>query len=475
MRTLTSFVAGNWHPPSGSPHEVRSPYDNRVVAHAHRSTADAVERAITAADGVRGVLQSLPHHERARILDEMARRVVAEREALAQMLVEEAGKPITLARLEADRCAQTITEAARCARFMEDQAFPLDGYAPGTGRTAIVRRFPIGLIAAITPFNFPLNLVAHKIAPAIAAGCPLVLKPASQTPSTGAALARIAHESGLPPGALNLVLLGGDAASKMIDDPRFAMVTFTGSAEVGWALKGRLPMKRVALELGGNAGAIVEPDADIEVAAGKLAAGAFAYAGQSCISVQRIFVHESILARFTDSLIAAAKDKSCGDPALDNTVCGPLIDAANADRVAEWVAEAVKLGGRKLCGGERQGNVITPTVMADAPTTSRLNCSEVFGPVVNVTSYREFDQAIAMVNDSKYGLQAGVYTNDIGKIWRAFEKLAVGGVIHNDAPTYRADLMPYGGVKMSGNGREGPRWAIEEMTEPRLLVLSTQL
>ena len=270
-----------------------------------------------------------------------------------------------------------------------------------------------------------------------------------------------------------MVLLGGDAASRMIDDPRFAMVTFTGSAEVGWALKGRLPMKRVALELGGNAGAIVEPDADIEVAASKLAAGAFAYAGQSCISVQRIFVHESIVARFTDALVAAAKDKATGDPAIDKTVCGPLIDTANADRVSEWIAEAIKLGGRKLCGGERTGNVIAPTVIADAPNTARLNCNEVFGPVVNVTSYQEFNQAIAMVNDSRYGLQAGVYTNDIGKLWRAFEKLEVGGVIHNDAPTYRADLMPYGGVKMSGNGREGPRWAIEEMTEPRLLVLNT--
>lgn len=430
-------------------------------------------RAIESAYAIRGLMQSMPRHERARILDGMAARVVKERDDLAQMLVEEAGKPITLARLEADRCAQTITEAARCARFMKDEAFPLDGYGPGTGRTAIVRRYPIGVIAAITPFNFPLNLVAHKIAPAIAAGCPLVLKPASQTPSTGAALVRIAHESGLPPGALSLVLLSGADASRMIDDERFAMVTFTGSAEVGWGLKGRLATKRVTLELGGNAGAIVEPDADVESAAKKLAMGAFAYAGQSCISVQRIFVHETIGERFTSALVEATRLLPHGDPTNEKVVCGPLIDTANADRVEEWVAEASQLDGRIIFGGQRQGNVIAPTIVADAQTAARLNCNEVFGPVVNLSTYSDFDNAIDMVNDSKYGLQAGVYTNDIRKIWTAFERLEVGGVIHNDAPTYRVDLMPYGGVKMSGTGREGPRWAIEEMTEPRLLVLST--
>ncbi len=428
---------------------------------------------MTSAYAARATVGAMPRHERARILEGMAVRVQAERETLAQMLVEEAGKPITLGRIEADRCAQTIQEAARCVRFMEDQAFPLDGYGPGAGKTAIIRRFPIGLIAAITPFNFPLNLVAHKIAPAIAAGCPLVLKPASQTPSTGAALVRIAHESGLPPEALQVVLLGGAEAARMVDDERFAMVTFTGSGEVGWELKSRLARKRVTLELGGNAGAIVEPDADVDAAARKLAMGAFAYAGQSCISVQRIFVHDDIADSFTGRLVEAAKSLPYGDPAVEHIICGPLIDTANADRVEAWIEEAATLGGKVLCGGDRRENVIAPTVVADAPNTARLNCNEVFGPVVNVSRYRDFDQAIAMVNDSEYGLQAGVYTNDIRKVWRAFERLDVGGVMHNDAPTYRVDLMPYGGVKMSGTGREGPRWAIEEMTEPRLLVIST--
>lgn len=473
MRTVTSLVAGSSLPTAGTSREIQSPFDGHTVTRVYQTPPETVARAIESAYAVRGLMQSLPHHERARILDGMSARAIKEREDLAQMLVEEAGKPITLARLEADRCAQTITEAARCARFMKDEAFPLDGYGPGTGRTAIVRRFPIGVIAAITPFNFPLNLVAHKIAPAIAAGCPVVLKPASQTPSTAAALVRIAHESGLPPGALNLVLLNGTDASRMVDDKRFAMVTFTGSAEVGWELKGRLARKRVTLELGGNAGAIVEPDADIESAAKKLAMGAFAYAGQSCISVQRIFVHESIAERFVSALVAAAKLLPHGDPKDERVVCGPLIDTANANRVAEWIAEATKSGGRIMYGGQRQGNVIAPTIVAGASTDALLNCNEVFGPVVNVSTYGDFDDAIAMVNDSKYGLQAGVYTNDIRKIWSAFQNLEVGGVVHNDAPTYRVDLMPYGGVKMSGTGREGPHWAIEEMTEPRLLVLST--
>lgn len=472
MRTLTSFIGGTWEPEDGAAREIRSPYDDRVVTRACLAGATQIQRALDLAAEARATMRRMPHHERARILDEMARRVAAERESLAQLLVGEAGKPIALARLEADRCAQTISEAARCARLHADEMFPLDGYTPGAGKTAVVRRFPLGLVAAITPFNFPLNLVAHKIAPAIAAGCTMVLKPASQTPSTGAVLVRIAHESGLPAGALNMVLIGGSDAATLVDDPRVAMVTFTGSAEVGWGLKGRLPQKRVALELGGNAGAIVEPDADLKVAAQKLAMGAFGYAGQSCISVQRIFVHASIAAPFTDELLAVTAAIPSGDPQDPKTICGPLIDRANADRVAEWIAEAESLGARVLCGGGRKGNVIAPTVVADAPNTARLNCQEVFGPVVNVTSYRTLDEAIAMVNDSEYGLQAGIFTQDVRSIWRAFEAIEVGGLMHNEAPTFRVDMMPYGGVKRSGNGREGPRWAIEEMTEPKLLVLS---
>lgn len=472
MRTLTSFIGGRWEPEGGAAREIRSPYDDRVVTRAFMAGASQVHRALDLAAEARATMRRMPHHERARILDEMARRVAAERESLAQLLVEEAGKPIALARLEADRCAQTISEAARCARLYADEMFPLDGYAPGTGKTAVVRRFPLGLVAAITPFNFPLNLVAHKIAPAIAAGCTMVLKPASQTPSTGAALVRIAHESGLPTGALNMVLVGGGDAATLVDDPRVAMVTFTGSAEVGWGLKGRLPQKRVTLELGGNAGAIVEPDADLKLAAQKLAMGAFGYAGQSCISVQRIFVHASVAVPLSDELLAVTAAMPYGDPQDPKTICGPLIDRANADRVAAWIGEAESLGARVLCGGGRTGNVIAPTVVADAPNVARLNCQEVFGPVVNVTSYRTLDEAIAMVNDSEYGLQAGIFTQDVRSIWKAFEAIDVGGLMHNEAPTFRVDMMPYGGVKLSGNGREGPRWAIEEMTEPKLLVLS---
>jgi glyceraldehyde-3-phosphate dehydrogenase (NADP+) len=473
MRETTSLISGKSSTSGGAQREVRSPYDGRVVCNTNSATPTDIDAALSAASAAGEPMRRLPHHERARILDTLAAKVAAARESLATLLQEEAGKPISLARVEADRCVQTIIEAARCARFTADEAFPLDGYGPGANKTAIIRRFPIGVIVAITPFNFPLNLVAHKIAPAIAAGCPLILKPASQTPSSGLELARLAIESGLPPGALSVLLLGGSQTAPLIEDPRVAMVTFTGSAEVGWGIKSRLPMKRVTLELGGNAAAIVEPDADLDTAAKKLASGAFAYAGQSCISVQRIFVHESAAARLTDALVAVASSMPHGDPSREETICGPLIDQANADRVIAWVEEAKSLGARVLCGGTRKGNIVAPTVVANAPNTARLNCNEVFGPVVNVSAYGDFDRALAMVNDSQYGLQAGIFTNDWRKIWKAFETVEVGGLIHNDPPTYRVDMMPYGGVKMSGIGREGPRWAIEEMTEPRLLVLST--
>ncbi|HUU46280.1 MAG TPA: aldehyde dehydrogenase family protein, partial [Acidobacteriota bacterium] len=319
----------------------------------------------------------------------------------------------------------------------------------------------------------PLNLVAHKVAPAIAAACSVVLKPASQTPSPAVRLAQLAHEVGWPEGALNVVILSGADAGPLVTDERPAMVTFTGSPDVGWDIKARCGRKKIALELGGNAAAIIEPDADWAAAATRLVGGGFAYAGQSCISVQRIFVHASIADDFIPALVTAARNFAAGDPSADSTMCGPLIDSDNADRVMQWIAEAVGRGARVLCGNERDGNVITPTVVADVPEDVPLSSREVFGPVVTVGSYSDFDDALESVNDSRYGLQAGIYTNDWRKIWKAYQRLEVGGIIHNDAPTFRVDPMPYGGVKSSGMGREGARWAIQEMTEPRLLLLST--
>jgi acyl-CoA reductase-like NAD-dependent aldehyde dehydrogenase len=455
-------------------HEIRSPYDGRVVTRAIMADGALIERAIANAAAARPRMKALAPFERAEILERFSRHVVETRDELAQMLCEEAGKPIAFARIEADRCAQTISDAAHWARYTESELLGLDASPVGAGRVGILRRFPVGVVAAITPFNFPLNLVAHKIAPAIAAGCPIVLKPASQTPSVACRLAQLAVQAGLPAEAIQVVLARGGDSDRLVTDDRIALVTFTGSAEVGWQIKSRCGKKKVALELGGNAGAIVEPDSDWETAAKKIATGGFAFAGQSCISVQRVFVHSSIASKFTEALVTAAGATPSGDPADPKTVCGPLIDEANVTRVKQWIERAIAKGGRALTGNKAEGSVLFPTVMIDVPADCEVNCSEVFGPVVTVAKYDSFDQALEMVNDSRYGLQAGIFTNDIRKIWKAYETLEVGGVIHNDVPTFRVDLMPYGGVKDSGVGREGARWAIQEMTEPKLLVLSTR-
>lgn len=454
--------------------EVQSPYDGRGVTRVVTADPACVTRAIDNACQAKTLMAGLTPHERADILERFSTKTAAHREELAQLLCEEAGKPITLANIEAERCTQTIADAAHWARYYEQEILGLDGSPVGTGRQGIIRRFPVGVVAAITPFNFPLNLVAHKIAPAIAAGCPVVLKPASQTPSTAFRLAQLAIEAGLPREGLQVVLASGGDAGRLVTDDRIALVTFTGSAEVGWQIKSSCGKKKVALELGGNAAAIIEPGSDWDLAARKIATAGFGYAGQSCISVQRVFVHETIAPRFTEALVAAAEATPCGDPADPRTSCGPLIDKANVMRVGQWIERAVSRGGRVLTGNRIEGSVITPTVLINVPADCEVNCSEVFGPVVVVSTYESFDQALAMVNDSRYGLQAGIFTNDFRKIWKAYETIEVGGVIHNDVPTFRVDMMPYGGVKDSGMGREGARWAILEMTEPRLLVLSTR-
>jgi len=475
MREIGSILNGRVAESTlGKTRDIASPYDGHLVTRAVAADESVIARAIENAVAARPIMRDLAPFERADILERFSRLVAERKDELAQILCEEAGKPISLAKIEAERCAQTIADAAHWARYYEQEMLGLDGSPVGAGRQGILRRFPVGVVAAITPFNFPLNLVAHKIAPAIAAGCPVVLKPASQTPSPAFRLAQLAVEAGLPKEGIQVVLVRGGDADRLVTDERIALVTFTGSAEVGWQIKSRCGKKKVALELGGNAGAIVEPDSDWENAARRIATGGFAYAGQSCISVQRVFVHSSIAPKFTDALVAAAEAVPSGDPADPKTVCGPLIDEANVARVKQWIERAIGRGGRALTGNRVEGAVLFPTVMIDVPADCEVNCSEVFGPVVTVATYDSFDQALEMVNDSRYGLQAGVFTNDIRKIWKAYEALEVGGVIHNDVPTFRVDLMPYGGVKDSGVGREGARWAIQEMTEPRLLVLSTR-
>jgi len=452
--------------------EIRSPFDGEGCSLVDQASAAQVEAAISAAARAAPLMREMPAHRRAELLRRMATLMGERAAALATAIRDEAGKPIQYARAEVSRCQQTFNFAAEEAGRLVEENVALDAVAPGAGRFGIIRRFPLGPVAAISPFNFPLNLSAHKVAPAIAAGCPVVLKPASQTPSAPCLMGEIALEAGLPPGALNVVPAPRAAADRLTTDPRLALLTFTGSPEVGWDMKARCGQKHIVLELGGNAAVMVHSDADLEWAAARCAVGAFAYAGQICISVQRIFVHAPVYDRFVEALLAAVRDQvATGDPRDEAVVCGPLISAGDVDRVLDWIGEACGGGARKLCGGERQGSVISPCVLEAVPRESKLGRLEAFGPVVQLDRYRDWDDAIAKVNDSSYGLQAAVFTNDLAGLWRCYEGIDVGGVIHNDASMFRADHMPYGGIKDSGFGREGLRYAIEDMTELKILAL----
>ncbi|NOZ95112.1 MAG: aldehyde dehydrogenase family protein [Acidobacteria bacterium] len=475
MRESKLFLAGSWVD-GEDVMEIRSPYDGKVVSRVHRGGPEALEMAVEAAERHAVRMEAeLPPAERGAILERAAALIGERREALATAICEEAGKPITLARGEVDRCRDTFTESAWVARHPEVVAQNLAGYPSGAGRLALIRRVPIGPVLAITPFNFPLNLVAHKLAPAVAAGCPVVLKPASQTPSPALMLAGILEEAGLPPGCLSVIPSRAAHAQKLATDDRLKLLTFTGSMDVGWRLKEMAWRKRVALEMGGNAAVVVEPDVeDLEAVAKRIAGAAYGYAGQSCISVQRILVQERIYMRMRDALVAATEATVHGDPAGETTVCGPLIDEANVIRVEDWIARGIEAKGRLLAGGTRDGNVIAPTLLEEVPADQPVVADEVFGPVAVLFGYEDFGQALTMVNDSRYGLQTGIFTNDTAQVLRAWEEIEAGGIIHGDVPTWRTDPMPYGGVKSSGIGREGPLFAYREMTEERMLVLRGQ-
>jgi acyl-CoA reductase-like NAD-dependent aldehyde dehydrogenase len=473
MRELQLFLNGRWQDGADTL-TVRSPFDGREVARVARGGPDELEHASAAAERAAETVAAVQPSERAAILEGTAALVLEHRDELATAISEEAGKPIRLALIEADRCADTLTEAAAVARHPEIEARDLGGYPSGHGRLALVRRVPVGPVLAITPFNFPLNLVAHKLAPAVAAGCPVVLKPASQTPSPALMLAELLAAAGLPAGALSVIPSRGSDAEALATDDRFAALTFTGSMDVGWRLKELAWKRRVTLELGGNAAVVVEPDAgDLSVVAKKIAGAAFGYAGQSCISVQRVLAHEDIYIALRRELIEATTAIRHGNPADDATICGPLIDKANADRVSEWIGSATDSGGRLLAGGGREGHVIAPALIEEAPADQPVVADEVFGPVACLDPYEDYAQALNMVNDSRYGLQAGVFTSDVGKIQEAWKCIEAGGIIQGDVPTWRTDPMPYGGVKDSGIGREGPAYTYRELTEERLLVLST--
>lgn len=471
MREMKLFLAGRWVD-GEDVLEVRSPYDGRIVSRVARGGPGQLEAAAEAAELHAATMAALPAAERAAILERAAASIRERREELAAAVSEEAGKPITLARGEAERCYDTFSEAARVARDPRVEAQDLGGYASGAGRLALIKRVPIGPVLAITPFNFPLNLVAHKLAPAVAAGCPVVLKPATQTPSPALMLAAILEEAGLPEGGLSVIPSRGADAEKLAADDRFRLLTFTGSMDVGWKLKQLAHRRQVTLEMGGNAAVVIAPDAeDLEAIARRIAGAAYGYAGQSCISVQRIYAQEDVYNEMKDALVAAAEAVPWGDPADEETVCGPLIDEANVVRVLDWIGETRHRCCALLTGGERHDSIVTPTLIEGADPALSVVANEVFGPVAVLDAYEDLQQAIHMVNDSRYGLQAGIYTRDSVAVQRFWEQVEVGGIIHNDVPTWRSDPMPYGGVKASGVGREGPRYAYLEMTEERMLVL----
>ncbi len=472
MQEARSFLVHGVWKRSATTVGVTNPFTGNVIAEVCQAGESDVEEAIASSVAAAPVMAKLASHARYNILQDMAALLYRRRDEFAQTITAEAGKPIADAKREVNRAVQTLTIAAEEAKRIPGEVVPLDWTPQTESYLGMVRRFPLGPIVGITPFNFPLNLVVHKVAPALAAGNPILIKPAPQTPLTSLLLGEVALEAGLPAGGLNVVPCNNALAERLVIDPRFKLLSFTGSAPVGWMLKAKCGKKKVTLELGGNAGVIIEPDADLDLAAKRCASGGFGYAGQTCISVQRILVHHSVADTFTTKLLLQVARLKAGDPTDETTTVGPLIDPVATQRVEGWIEEAVSQGARVLLGGKRLGTVLEATVLTNVKPEMKVSCQEVFGPVVTVSSYRQFSDAIAALNQSDYGLQAGVFTQDINKVFHAFRHLEVGAVLANEIPTFRADHMPYGGVKDSGLGREGVRAAIEDMTEPRLLVLN---
>jgi acyl-CoA reductase-like NAD-dependent aldehyde dehydrogenase len=457
---------------TGELFDVRSPFDGSLVATVHRAGAAEVESAIARAVTAFQTTRRLPSWRRAEVLGRVSAELQARREDLARTIALEAGKPIRTARIEAERAAFTFAIAAEEAKRIYGEIVPLDWLPGNEGRVGHVRRVPLGPVAGITPFNFPLNLVAHKVAPALAAGNPIVLRPASQTPVSSLKLAAIALEAGWPEDGIAVVPCSTETASPLVEDDRIKLLTFTGSPAVGWGLKARAGRKRVTLELGGNAAVIVNADADLEYALDRVAWGGFAYAGQTCISVQRVFVHSQVYDEFATGLVRRVEALRVGDPLDEETHVGPLIDGAALDRVEAWLAEAVDGGARILTGGVREGALFHPTIVERVGEEMRLSCDEAFAPVVTLTPFDDVDDAIDAAGRSRFGLQAGLFTNDLRVVEAAFDRLEVGGLMVNDVSTFRIDHMPYGGVKSSGLGREGLRYAIEEMTELKLITFN---
>ena len=466
------YLAGRWVE-SDDILSVANPADSANPAGStYHATPGQYEEAVTAAVRAFEVTRTLPAYERGRILREISAGIKSRREELGRLISLEAGKPIRDALVEVDRATLTFRLGAEEAERMVGEVIPLDLNVASTGRVGITRRFPVGPVAGISPFNFPLNLAAHKVAPAIAAGCSIVLKPPSKDPLTMLTVAEIIDAAGVPEGAVSILPMSRELGDRMVADERFKLLTFTGSPSVGWRMKERAGKKKVVLELGGNAGVIVDKSADLDWAVKRILMGAFAYAGQVCISVQRMYLHDDIREAFMAKFLDAVRALRQGDPTDAATDIGPMVDEAQASRTQRWVDEAVALGATVLAGGKADGTFFPPTVLENVPLSAQVCSNEAFAPVVVVFGFSDFADAIRQVNDSFFGLQTGVFTNDLANAWRGFGELEVGGVIVNDVPTYRIDHMPYGGVKDSGLGREGLRWAIEDMTEIRIMVLA---
>jgi glyceraldehyde-3-phosphate dehydrogenase (NADP+) len=470
METRPLLIGGEWRA-TAEAREVRSPYSSELIARFSVASRGEVEEAVASASRAAAEMRELPRHAVADSLRAIADGIRARAEEFARTISLEAAKPIKTARAEVERGVMTFVHASEESRRFAGEVVPLDGQATGAGRTGWTERFPRGVVFGITPFNFPLNLVAHKVAPALASRNAIIVKPSPRTPLTSLLLGEVFLESGLPRAALQVVPMEVETIDAVLEDERVAMISFTGSAQVGWLLRGRAPRKQVTLELGGNAPVIVDETADLDYAVGRTAASAFAYAGQVCISAQRVLVQSSIAEEFTGKLVAKAKALRAGDPLDEATELSNMIDEQAARRAEEWVNEAVAAGARLLCGGRREGSLLDATVLTDVQPEMRVCSEEVFAPVAALQTFGDFEEALSSANDTRYGLQAGVFTRETSRALRAFRALEFGGVIVNDSPAFRVDNMPYGGVKLSGAGREGVRYAMEEMTEPRLIVI----
>ena len=454
---------------------VVNPFTNKVVKTVYKTTSEQVNQSLNYLTSVFPKFRKLPTYTKAELLDKVVSKFIERKEELSQLLTLETGKPVKLSRIELDRAIFTFKTGAEEARRLDGEIIDIDQLRGAENKMGLIRRFPIGLILAITPWNFPVNLVAHKLAPALASGNVVLLKPASSSVVCGLEIGKIikeaASECGLDFTPVNVITSSGSEIEQFVADDRIKMVSFTGSPVVGWTLKKNVSMQKVSLELGGNAGVIVDESADLKLASAKIAVGAFAHAGQSCISVQRVFVHKIVIEEFKKLLLAETAKLKFGNPFEEDTLIGPMINEAEAVRAERWLEDAMNIRAEYLCGGKRNGAVIEPTIVINASREANVNSKEVFAPVMTLREFDDFKKAVDEVNDSDYGLQAGVFTNDLKNMLYSFDMIETGGVVINDVSTFRMDSMPYGGVKLSGTGKEGIKYAIEELTERKILVI----